>query len=119
MDMVGLLIDGESRGASGSESFERRNPITGDVATRAAAASAEDARRAADAAARAFPGWSATSPGERRKLLIKASDALRARADDFVKAMAEEIGATAGWAMFNVGLAADMLLEASALTTAG
>ena len=117
MDMVGLLIDGESRGASGSESFERRNPITGDVATRAAAASAEDARRAADAAARAFPGWSATSPGERRKLLIKASDALRARADDFVKAMAEEIGATAGWAMFNVGLAADMLLEASALTT--
>jgi acyl-CoA reductase-like NAD-dependent aldehyde dehydrogenase/ABC-type branched-subunit amino acid transport system ATPase component len=117
MDMVGLLIDGESLEASGGESFERVNPITGDVATRAAAATPDDARRAADAAARAFPEWSATPPGQRRKLLIAASDALREKTDEIVKAMAEEIGATAGWAMFNVGLAADMLLEAAALTT--
>jgi len=117
MDMVGLLIDGESRDASDGESFERINPITGDVATRAAAATADDARRAADAAAKAFPEWSATSPGARRKLLIAASEALRAKSDEIVEAMAEEIGATAGWAMFNIGLAADMLLEAAALTT--
>ncbi len=117
MDMVGLLIDGESVDASDGESFERINPITGNVATTAAAATAEDARRAADAAARAFPEWSATSPGERRKLLIAAADALKAKTDEIVAAMAEEIGATAGWAMFNVGLAADMLLEAAALTT--
>jgi acyl-CoA reductase-like NAD-dependent aldehyde dehydrogenase/ABC-type branched-subunit amino acid transport system ATPase component len=117
MDVVGLLIDGEDCGAGNGESFERKNPITGDLATRAAAATPEDARKAADAAAAAFPAWSATSPGERRKKLLAAADALRARSDDFVAAMAEEIGATAGWAMFNVGLAADMLVEAASLTT--
>jgi acyl-CoA reductase-like NAD-dependent aldehyde dehydrogenase/ABC-type branched-subunit amino acid transport system ATPase component len=117
MDMVGLLIDGESVDSSDGESFERINPITGNVATKAAAATEDDARRAADAAARAFPEWSATSPGERRNLLIAAADALKAKTDEIVAAMAEEIGATAGWAMFNVGLASDMLLEAAALTT--
>jgi len=68
MDAVGLLIDGASREASNGQRFERLNPITGDVATRAAAATVEDARQAADAAARAFPAWSTTSPGERRRL---------------------------------------------------
>jgi acyl-CoA reductase-like NAD-dependent aldehyde dehydrogenase/ABC-type branched-subunit amino acid transport system ATPase component len=117
MDIVGLLIDGEDCGAGNGQSFERMNPITGNVATRAAAATVEDARRAADSAAAAFPDWSATAPGARRKMLLAAAEALRARTDDFVAAMAEEIGATAGWAMFNVGLAADMLVEAASLTT--
>ncbi len=117
MDLVGLLIDGESVGATGDATFERVNPITGGVATTAAAASVEDARKAADAAAKAFPEWSETAPGQRRKLLIAAAEALRGRSKDIVAAMAEEIGATEGWALFNIGLAADMLLEASALTT--
>ena len=37
--------------------------------------------------------------------------------DDFVAAMMGEIGATAGWAMFNLGLAAGMVREAAAMTT--
>lgn len=117
MDLVGLLIDGESVGATEDRTFERANPITGGVATTAAAASIEDANKAADAAARAFPEWSTTAPAARRKLLIAASEALQARADDIVAAMGEEIGATEGWARFNIGLAAEMLVEASALTT--
>ncbi len=76
-----------------------------------------EAVAAADAAAAAFPGWAATAPGERRRLLLAAADALQARAPGFVAAMGEETGGTAGWAMFNVGLAADMLREAAALTT--
>ena len=116
MDLVGLLIDGESIGATDDRTFERVNPITGDVATKAAAATVEDARKAADAAAKAFPEWSATSPSVRRKLLIAAADALRDKSAEIVAAMAEEIGATEGWSMFNIGLAADMLLEAAALT---
>ncbi len=117
MDVVGLLIGGEMVEAAEGRQFERLNPMTGAVATRAAAASVDDAVRAADVAAAAFPAWSQTSPGERRKLLIRASEALRAKGDAFVATMSEEIGATAGWAMFNVGLAADMLLEAASLTT--
>lgn len=117
MDSVGLLIDGEDREASNGERFERLDPITGEVATRAAAATADDARAAADAAARAFPAWSATPPRERRRLLLAAAGALTARADDIVAAMAAETGATEGWARFNIALASDMLVEAAAMTT--
>ncbi|WP_029042104.1 aldehyde dehydrogenase [Cucumibacter marinus] len=117
MDQLGLLIGGAHDGASNGATFERRNPLTGEVATTAAAATVDDANHAADIAAEAFGTWSKTSPGERRKALLGAADALMAKADDFVAAMATEIGATAGWAMFNVGLAADMLREAAALTT--
>lgn len=117
MDALGLLIGAKDTPASDGRSFERRNPITGEVASRVAAATTEDARMACDAAAAAFPAWAGLGPGARRRILLAAADALAARADDFVKAMADEVGATEGWARFNVGLAADMLREAAALTT--
>ncbi|MCT7374091.1 aldehyde dehydrogenase [Chelativorans salis] len=117
MEVLGLTIDSEERSASDGRIFERHNPVTGDVATRAAAASVDDAVAAVDAAAAVFPAWSQSSPGERRAILIEAADRLQAKADDFVAAMVAEIGATAGWALFNVGLAADMLREAAAITT--
>ena len=56
-------------------------------------------------------------PNARRKVLNKAADALESKKDDFVSAMMGEIGATAGWAMFNLGLAAGMVREAAAITT--
>lgn len=117
MDQLGLLIDNENVGATGDASFERLNPISGEVATRASAATVEDAQRAADSAAAAFPEWSALAPRERRKILNKAADHLEARGSEFVEAMGAEIGATAGWAMFNVMLGAEMLREAAALVT--
>ncbi len=48
---IALLIGGKSRPASTGQTFERRNPLSGEVASRAAAASIDDARAAADAAA--------------------------------------------------------------------
>jgi acyl-CoA reductase-like NAD-dependent aldehyde dehydrogenase len=56
-------------------------------------------------------------PNARRALLNKAADALAARGDDFVAAMKGEIGATEGWARFNVMLATSMIREAASLTT--
>jgi acyl-CoA reductase-like NAD-dependent aldehyde dehydrogenase len=50
-------------------------------------------------------------------MLIKAAAALEAKADAFVEAMMGEIGATEGWARFNLMLAAGMVREAAALTT--
>ncbi|MFG6081194.1 aldehyde dehydrogenase [Paracoccus litorisediminis] len=117
MNMLGLKIDNAEVEAAGGRRFERLNPISGELATTVAAASVEDARAAANSAARAFPAWSATGPGERRRLLNAAADRLQERAGEFVLAMAEETGATAGWAMFNVKLASDMLREAASLTT--
>ena len=77
-----LLIGGEWVEASGGGTFERTDPFTGDAVTVAAAAGREDARRAVEAARDAFPEWSGTSPGERRKLLSRAADLLMEAAPD-------------------------------------
>jgi acyl-CoA reductase-like NAD-dependent aldehyde dehydrogenase len=114
---VSLLIDNGDVAAGNEAVFERRNPVSGIVATRAAAANVADAQAAADSAAAAFPAWAALGPNARRALLLKAADAIEARGADFADAMAAETGATAGWAGFNVHLAASMLREAAALTT--
>ncbi|MBZ9668309.1 aldehyde dehydrogenase [Mesorhizobium sp. ES1-3] len=114
---IGLLIDGDKRDASGSASYDRIDPFTGKLATRAAAASVADANAAAEAAAAAFPAWSKTGPGERRALLSKAADVMASKVGEFTKLMMEETGATGPWAGFNVMLAANMLREAAAMTT--
>jgi benzaldehyde dehydrogenase (NAD) len=97
--------------------FERLNPLTGKTASTAPAMNAEDVATVARRAAAAFPAWSALGPNARRAVLTKAAAALEAKKDQFVEAMMAEIGATAGWAMFNLGLAAGMVREAAALTT--
>ncbi|WP_299015445.1 aldehyde dehydrogenase [uncultured Caulobacter sp.] len=97
--------------------FERLDPITGAVATTSVAMTTDQARAAADAAQAALPTWSALGPNARRALLYKAAEQLEARADAFVQAMMGEIGATEGWARFNLMLAASMVREAASLTT--
>jgi len=117
MEEIKLLIAGRDVPAARSATFNRQNPISGEVATRAAAASVEDARAAADAAAAAFPKWAAIGPSERRAKLAKAADLLEARAVQFATILTTETGATGGWGHFNVHLAAGMLREAAAMTT--
>lgn len=117
MNAINLLIGGKDRPASHDAVYERSNPISGEVASTVAAASVDDALSAADAAAAAFPAWSTLGPSERRARLNKAADILASKAQEFTKLMMAEIGATAGWAGFNVMLAAGMLREAASMTT--
>ncbi len=114
---VDFIIDGAAVGAASGATFTRRDPVTGAVASEAAAASEADVARAVEAAHRAFPAWSETGPNERRALLLKAADLLEAHSADFAQAMTEEIGATGPWGGFNVHFAASLLREAAALTT--
>jgi acyl-CoA reductase-like NAD-dependent aldehyde dehydrogenase len=114
---VKLLIGGRLLDAKGSASFERRNPVSGELVSRAAAAQVADAAAAAAAAASAFPAWSARTPGGRRALLNKAADLLEARAGEIALAVRDETGSTAGWGHFNVHFAASLLREAAAMTT--
>ncbi|MXO61339.1 aldehyde dehydrogenase family protein, partial [Altererythrobacter salegens] len=97
--------------------FSRHNPVTGEVASSAAAMKAGDIPAIAAKAQAGFAQWSKMGPNARRAVLSKAADALMAKKDEFVAAMMGEIGATAGWAMFNLALAAGMVREAAALTT--
>ena len=114
---IALLIDGKDVAAADGATYDRHDPVSGTVATRAAAASVADANAAADAAAAAFPAWAATSPSQRRALLLNAADKLEARTDTFIQAMSAETGSTALWAGRNVTLAAEMLREAGSMTT--
>jgi benzaldehyde dehydrogenase (NAD) len=97
--------------------FQRLNPMTGQIASVSTAMKAVDIPVIAERAAAAFHEWAAMGPNSRRAVLTKAADALQSKADDFVDAMMGEIGATKGWALFNLGLAVGMVREAAALTT--
>ena len=97
--------------------FERMNPLTGELATTAVAMQASDMPAIAEKAQAGFELWSQLGPNARRATLNKAAAALETKKDDFVDAMMNEVGATAGWALFNLGLAASMMREAAAITT--
>ena len=114
---IPLLVNGLERAASGGRTYTRVNPFTQQVATTASAASLEDAVAAVEAASAAFPTWSKTGPGERRKILLKAADIMEAKAPEFTELVIAETGATGAWAGFNVMVAAGMLREAASMTT--
>ena len=117
MIAVDLMINNANVKAAGNATFERLNPMTGEVAARAAASSADDAVRAADAAAAAFPAWAEMAPAARRALLNKAADLIEAAGAKFAPVMGAETGSTAMWAGFNCMLASGMVREAAAMTT--
>ncbi len=114
---VDLMISNADAKAAAGTTFDRLNPMTGEVATRAAAATAEDAKRAVDAAAAAFPAWAEMAPAGRRALLNKAADLIEAAGPKFAPVMGAETGSTAMWAGFNCMLAGGMVREAAAMTT--
>ncbi len=74
---VPLLIGGRSCPSRDERTFERRNPVTGEVVSRVAAATLEDADAAVAAAQAAFPAWAALAPNERRTRLLKAAAEMR------------------------------------------
>jgi benzaldehyde dehydrogenase (NAD) len=97
--------------------FTRINPLTGEIASSAVAMKASDMPALTAKAASAQSVWAAQGPNARRAVLTKAAAGLESRKDDFVAAMIAETGSTAGWAMFNLGVAVSMVREAAALTT--
>ncbi|MCB1355247.1 MAG: aldehyde dehydrogenase [Maritimibacter sp.] len=114
---VAFVVNNTDMDASDKATFDRIDPVTGAVATTAAAAKAADAAAVARAAGAAFPAWAALGPSARRALLNKAADIMDAKTDDFIATMIAETGATGPWAGFNVMVAAGMIREAAAMTT--
>lgn len=109
-----LLIDGRRVNAHRGALFRRNSPTGDTVVTEAAAATIADAQAAANAAAAAFPAWSATAPAVRAGILLRAATLLGRREGEFRAVMALETGATSTWAAFNCTLAADILRDAAA-----
>ena len=97
--------------------FERIDPMTNKPASKAKAMTAKEAAAWRITQPQASRPGPSCGPSARRATLMKAAAALESRKDEFVAAMMGEIGATEGWAMFNLMLAAGMVREAAALTT--
>ena len=77
-----LFIGGEFVDARDGATFETLNPHDGSVLANVAEAGAADVDRAVEAAAAAFPAWSALQASARGRLLLKLADSIEAAADE-------------------------------------
>ncbi|MBL9051037.1 MAG: aldehyde dehydrogenase family protein [Tabrizicola sp.] len=102
---------------AGWTSFDRLDPARGGVASTAPACGVREATAAANAAARAFAGWAATAPSERRRILMRAADMVTRHAGAIGQAMRAEIGATGDWIAHNLTVATAHLEEAASHVT--
>ena len=89
---VQLHIAGEWVSAASGKTFEVLNPATGEPAFRCAHAGIPDLDRALAAAQTGFDTWRKVSAFERSKVLRKAADLLRSRADAIAPIMTAEQG---------------------------
>src|SRR5680860_1049983 len=74
-----MYIGGEWVDSLSGEWYEDMNPYTGEPFARVPSGSRADTAQAVSAAQAAFPEWSATLPGERQALFLKAAEVERHR----------------------------------------
>ena len=89
---ISLFIDGAWCQGAGGKSEPVLNPATGEAIGRVPHATTGDLDRALAAAARGFELWRKVSAHDRYKLMRKAADNLRARADEVAEMMTLEQG---------------------------
>ena len=111
----GLHIGGEWIDATGGGTFEDTDPFTGDVVASIPAGTREDAKRAIEAADKAFPAWSQSPPAERQRIFLKAADILESRAEEVGSWLTRETGCTFGFAMFQLQFVQGLFRQAAAL----
>jgi acyl-CoA reductase-like NAD-dependent aldehyde dehydrogenase len=112
------FIGGNWVRAADGATFEDRDPYTGEVVATVAAGAKEDARAAIQAAAAAFPSWSATPPAERQRVFLKAADVLERRMDEVVSLLARETGCSFGFGMFQMVFVPGLLRQAAGIAYA-
>jgi len=95
-DKLHLYIDGEWLGPEGRKTGKIINPATGETIGTLPHASTADLDRALDAAQRGFLAWRKVSPNERAKVLRRAGELIRERADRIATLMTLEEGKTLG-----------------------
>ena len=90
--MAKMIINGEPADAASGATMDVRNPATRKRVDTVPKADVEDTRRAIEAAAKAFPAWSALTPHKRAQILIKASATVREHLDEVAELLTNEQG---------------------------
>ncbi|KAK6204212.1 hypothetical protein LQW54_008331 [Pestalotiopsis sp. IQ-011] len=106
---VPFLINGQERRPE--KTFDVVSPDTGKVLHQCGIATEADARDAVDAAAKALPAWRATTPGQRRDIILRAAEIFDERRDELKPYMQEAVAAAPGWAAFNIDTAIDIVKD--------
>ncbi|HEX5454125.1 MAG TPA: CoA-acylating methylmalonate-semialdehyde dehydrogenase, partial [Stellaceae bacterium] len=87
----GKRVEGRSE-ASGGRWGDVFNPASGDKVRRVAFATPGEVDRAVQAARNAFPGWAATPPLTRARIMFKFVELLHREQDNFARMISEEHG---------------------------
>jgi succinate-semialdehyde dehydrogenase/glutarate-semialdehyde dehydrogenase len=106
-DKLRLFIDGEWVDAGARQTQTVTNPATGERIGDLPLASKADLDRALYMAQKAFASWRKTSPYERSKVLRKAADLIRERADHIATQLTLEEGKTFAESRIEVMASAD------------
>ena len=93
MQQIGHWIDGAAVAGRG-RSADVYNPATGEVQAQVALASKADLDRAVEVAAAAQPGWAATNPQRRARVLMRFVDLLNRDMGKLAEALSREHGKT-------------------------
>jgi malonate-semialdehyde dehydrogenase (acetylating) / methylmalonate-semialdehyde dehydrogenase len=86
------FIQGQVRDGGSGRYGEVFDPATGQVQAQVALASTADVTAAVDAAHAAFPGWAATTPLNRARILFKFKELLEQHADEIAACITSEHG---------------------------
>ena len=108
--MIGAaqLIDGAWVDAASGGRWDVVDPATEQVVANVPFGGAADARRAIDAAHRAFPAWRARTPYDRGAVLMTAAQILRGRSDRLGELTVRETGKPLAEAVREWQIAADL-----------
>ena len=87
-----MIIAGECCNASDGATTEIRNPATGEVVDRVAAATAQDVNRAIDAAESALKSWAKTPPARRGEILFETAHKIKEREKELARILTQEQG---------------------------
>ncbi|MEU4690894.1 aldehyde dehydrogenase family protein [Actinoplanes sp. NPDC023714] len=115
MDEVRHFIGGTWADAASGRTYDNRSPWSGAVIGAVAAGDDEDARRAIDAAHRAFGEWSRAAPARRQTVFLRAADILEGRRAAVREALARETGCGAVFGEIQVDFAVSLLRQAAQL----
>ncbi len=98
-----MFIEGGWSDSDSGESFEVRNPASGEVVDSVPKGGRSDARRAIDAAQDAYKTWSEKPAIERSRVLLRIAELVRTSAEELAKGLTLEQGKPMGESRSEIG----------------
>ncbi|MAP12633.1 MAG: methylmalonate-semialdehyde dehydrogenase (CoA acylating), partial [Gammaproteobacteria bacterium] len=94
MSTIPHFIDGQRTDGTSNRFGDVFNPATGEVASQVPLATAAEVHAAVQNAKAAFPGWAATPPAQRARILFRYQDLLMQNMDMLARVVSSEHGKT-------------------------